>query len=250
MKTILPRINVKPSEEAYLLLSSEIDNIPDKDAERPRKSASVVIENLHVYFKYLEEDLPIINHHFKFFSINDVELLLNKARAFWCLETRFDNTKHKSARKEVYTEANKLRKKAIQLLELTYGDNQDITHVIKVTKPGHSYVDRANDLLILHPILEEKREKLIASGLISDEEINRIGELPEILIDNTRDDKKAARLLRNKAWTLFIKGYYELRRHLEFIHYYNPERLKKYPSLFAHKKGKRKKDDPKAQQSE
>ena len=244
MSVLFPEINVKTTGKAAELLKDQILAISDEDAQSSKKSATSIMGVMHVYLKNLGDDLPIINEQCNKFTITNVEFFLNTSMSFWYFDNRCKVVDPKAAeRKKIYKEANEAKKKVTKILDVTDGNDPAVTYTLEVTKPGRGYVDTANDLDLIYPLLNEKREKLVAAGLMSDEEIDRIAVLPRMLVDNTEDDIKAARLLRNKAWTLFLQSYEEIRRHVEFIHYYQPKKLANYPSIYSYKKSRKKKPD-------
>jgi len=228
--------------EALQLLLPDIEKVPHKEIQRPRKSAFEAIDIISTYVNNLRRDWDEILYHFKRFSEKDLELFVNLGSAYRALETKYNHAKiNKPSRKEVYREASVAKQKITSLLQLAAGDDPEINRVINITKPGHGYNNRANDLLALYGVVHKRRKLLLSTGLITDKEINRIGRLPILLLNKSAAKKTIddARILYNKAWTLFVRSYYDIRRRVEFIHYNNPKKLKKYPSLFAQKKKKK-----------
>ena len=246
MNEVFWEIDLNTSKEALALVISKIEAIAEKDAKKSTISVSDAIGVIRIYLYELKNDFPLISASCPDFTVEDIKDFRHGGLAMWALKAQHDAAAEKSTdRKTHYKEANKLRKKIARILELKYGDEPMVARVLKVTKPGTGYVDRAEDLTAFYMILDERREELVATSLITNEEIDRAGLLPELLVDktdNTKDNKEAARLLQDKAWAYFLINYHNIRKHIEFIHY-NSDKLDEYPSLFKRKRRKSKKTE-------
>ena len=233
-------VNTNTGEAALLLLIDAIMAVVAEGAANRKVSVEDIIEVIRIYIKCFEKDFPLFDEFFKNFSVDDVQDFRDRGMALWAAKARYDAVNPKTVeRKALYKEAGVLKEKVVQILNLKYGEDPDVMRTVEKAKPGTGYKDKASDLTAYYPILDKNREKLVEAELITEEEIDRVGTLPELLMDKTRDPKKAAKLLCNQAWVYFLESYHKIRRHVEFLHYNNPEKLGKYPSLFSYGRTKK-----------
>ena len=246
MNNVFMDMDLDTAKEALVLLFEDIKLVDENDITKMLVLVSDIIALIRIYLHLLKNDFPLIAENFSNFTLEDIKNFRLSGMALWALKAQHEAAaKQSTNRKDIYKEANALRAKIAQILNLKYGDDPMVIRVLEITKPGHGYADRAEDLTAFSLILDERREELVATSLITNEEIDRAAKLPELLVDRTdniRDEKEAARILRNKAWTHFLKNYHNVRKHIEFFHY-NSDKLDEYPSLFKRKKRKVKKKD-------
>ena len=143
----------------------------------------------------------------------------------------------------LYTEAGELKSQSLKLLDLTAGDEEEVARTIARVQPGTGYTDRANDLGAIHPMLMKYKSAILGTSLMTQAQIDRVGELVPLLLQPKTGKPaalEAARVLRNQAYTYFMRSYTEIRRHAAFIHDGAPKMLETYPNLFSLRISKKK----------
>ena len=226
-------IDIKRASEAMTTLLPALIVIVGEFLKSIVISGAQAVTLSRVYKRLLDKDDALLRKTFKEISedLDEIEL---RAYAYWATEQRLESITNLDGQ-TLYKEGRELKNKAVQVLKFVDGSNKEVQKVIHVTNPGTGYLDCANDLTAIEPHIEQRRADIIERKLMTAEEIDRMSELAPILLDfaggKKSQNKEAAKLLKKQAWTHFYNAYKEVRRHIEYIHFHNPEALKEYPTL-------------------
>jgi hypothetical protein len=240
-------VNASTAEEALAKLLSAIEAIPEEKAMTCVVPGTDLVAASRRMVALLAEDKAAILDVFRSPPMADMEELEERSLAVWATEKKVEAADPKPATNlpALYREGGALKKKSVKVLDLLAEDDAEVQRTLKLVQPGTGYRDMADDLTALHPHLLSRRSAIVATTLMTDAEIDRIGEVAPLLLGPKKAEAKAlkaARLLRNRAWTHYLRAYNEIRRHATFLHTDDQDKLDAYPNIFDRggpkKKGK------------
>ena len=161
------------------------------------------------------EHIMLINETFKAPMEEDITTLADKARAYWVANARFvdaETTQAAGIRQELYQAAGQLEDRGAQVLAAIAPNDKKVTALLADIRPGTGYRDRANDCQKLYVALTDRKEKVVGSGLMTEDEIKRLGEIGDQLVQPIADSTvgKEAEKVCNQAFTLFIGAWKKL----------------------------------------
>lgn len=234
----MPEVDEKSNAESALARClAAIQAIDPKAVEVCNVEGTVIIRVAREYAALLPADVPRLNEIFKNPPEQAMRELVDRGLAAYGAEIRLETLFETGdeQKRALYVEGGELKKKAVLNLQVVAGDVADVLQVIEAVRPGTGYADRARDLSRLHPQLVRFQDVLLRKELMTEAEIDRVGELGTLLPASGPKPKEieAARLLRNKAWTHFVTAWREINRHLDFLYYFDPMGRSRYPSLYA-----------------
>ena len=239
-------VSASTAEAALEKLMPAISALDEGALERCNATGVAAVETSRKMVTLLAEDRPAMEAAFCSPPAVEMEELEARALALWAAEKRVDAAAPEpvSNLPALYAEGGKLKERAVKVLAIIAGEDSEVKRTLEKVRPGTGYRDRADDLTALHPFVLERKAEILQKELMIEAEMRRMGEIAPLLLDpkgGPSSEIEAARLLRNQAWTHFLRAYEEIQRHVAFVHYYAPDRLKAYPNLFRHKPAKKKK---------
>ncbi len=218
----------EPTEEArdaLHRLRSEIDEVKQAELEQVLMSggrASAYAQRVEPLY---QEALPQLRAHYKILPEKQLGLLRSAALAFW--RARRDvgliDPTSGTLRKH-YEEAGELKEAVSDLLKVVGRGDPQVQRLLNKIRPGTGYEDRANDLNDLYPTVKHYQEILLKKALLTEAQIESIPKLAESLLAPSKEKAalQKARLLRDRAWTYFLKIQKEMARYLRFIYHDEP----------------------------
>ena len=235
----MPEVPDTNTAEAALERHQEaIQAIRDDRTRRCNVPGTRIVEVSQAVVELIADDIASLRQLFDAPPTQAIDTLIDRGLAVWAAEKRVDTIDPSAPgnRQALFAEGGQLKSLAVKVLDLVAGDETDVARALQDVRPGTGYRDRADDLTTLHPHLDNRRDDLVARQLMTAAQIDRIGSLGSLLLAPQGDqapELKAARLLHDKAFTYYYQADDEIRRHLEFLHWYNAEALKAYPKIFT-----------------
>lgn len=227
----------KTAEDALQRLMPELEAIPSDDTTRCNVAAITAVEASQKTVEMLPPDLERMREVFKQPPETEAAGLVDRSMALWAAQKRVDavDAAETPDRAVFYQEAGELKELAVKVLDLVAPKETKVVELLDRIRPGWGYRDRADDLTALYPELHRRRADLVRRELMTEEQIARVGTLAPKLLQGPKDTVASAKaaLLRDRAWTHFIRAWREIRRHLAFLYSYDPAGLKEYPSLYS-----------------
>lgn len=233
----MPDDEKKNAEAALSRMRAKIEAIPPEQIETCNVAGTHIVAVATRYHENLMVDASLMPTVFVRVPTEAIAEILDRGLAAYGAELRVETLYDTSdtERRQLYAEGGDAKKKSVSVLELVAPSDLEVVGVLTIVRPGTGYADRAKDLSRLHPQLVRYQAEIVRRELMSAAEIDRVGELGALLaVGGPKPrDAEAARLLRNRAWTLFAQAYRELNAHLDFLHRHAPTARGRYPSLYA-----------------
>lgn len=225
------------AEQALKKQLDAIGAVDENKIEKCNVTGASAVETSRVMTKLLERDLDGIGQAFSSPPVTEAGQLGERSLAFWATEKRVEaiDPTPETNRSALYAEGGELKDLSVKVLDFIASDDDAVVRVLAQVSPGSGFKDRADDLTAIHPHLVERRKEIVRKELMTEAQIDRVGELAPVLLDPKAGKPQElldARLLRDKAWTHFLAAYNEIRRHVAFLHFYDQEKLDEYPSVY------------------
>lgn len=182
------------------------------------------------------QHIMLLNETFKVPMEDDVVTAADKARAYWVANARFidaETTQAAGIRQELYQAAGGLEDRGAQVLGAIAPGDQKVSALLADIRPGTGYRDRANDCQKLYVALNDRKDKVIASGLMTEAEIKKLGEIGDQLVQPIADSTvgKEAEKVCNQAFTFFIHAWKKLAGRMALVAEENKLEIE-IPSLY------------------
>ena len=184
---------------------------------------------------------------------NCLDNLPSAVRVYHATDLLFENVG-----KEEYGEQRKELAERIQAdaLELyywawaLYRNNTKISSILKGLKKGSRPRNAGEDVVIIAKILKDNWDYVEGKTILTFEYVDRAskeaGQLLALLnkIEEKGKDKKNARDLRRRAYTVWVKMYKEVRRAYRFVLWDDKDLKKMFPSVSPLRAPRKKKTEP------
>ncbi len=182
------------------------------------------------------EHVMLFSETFKTPMEDDIVTLADKARAYWVANARFvdaETTQGAGIRQEIYQVAGQLEDRGAQVLGAIAPGDPKVSALLAAIRPGTGYRDRANDCQKLYVALTDRKDKVIASGLMTEAEIKKLGEIGDQLVQPIADSAAGdeAKTVCNQAFTFFIHAWKKLAGRMALVAEENNLNLE-IPSLY------------------
>ena len=163
--------------------------------------------------------------YLKTFADHDDTLIIDladRAMAYWAADAKLvDKAKQEvGERAELYVKAGFMKDRAATVLNAIFPNDDEVGKTLATVRPGTGYADRANDCNRLFVALAPRRGKVVASGLMTADEIERLGAIAPRLLEPVRPDDadaQAADRLRDQAFTYFIHAWKKAFKRLDLV---------------------------------
>jgi hypothetical protein len=230
-------VDATSADQALAKHRSAIEAIPEKETMTCAVSGAVLVETGRKTVPLLASDKEAILAAFKAPPMADMEQVEERAMAVWAAEKQVEAADPTPATNlpALYVEGGSLKDVSVKVLDLLAGNDAEVRRTLKIIQPGSGYRDMADDLTAIHPLLLSRQAAIVATTIMTDAQIDRVGELAPLLLAPKKAEPtalKAARLLRDRAWTYYLRSYNEIMRHVTFIHTNAPDKLDAYPNIF------------------
>jgi hypothetical protein len=169
------------------------------------------------------EHIMLLNETFKQAMEDEVVTVGDKARAYWVADARFVNAESAQAagiRQELYAAAGPMEERGAQVLAAIAPTDPKVDALLAKIRPGTGYRDRANDCQALYVALTDRQERVVGSGLMTEAEIKKLGEIGDKLVQPIAVETSAGKQAEttcNQAFTYFIRAWKYLAGRLQLI---------------------------------
>ena len=233
--------NATNAEQALKKHLDAIGSVDEREIAKCNVTGTTTVEVSRVMTKLLERDMDAIGQAFSNPPVTEAGQLEERSLAFWAAEKRVEaiDPTPESDRAALYAEGGELKDLSVKVLDFVASDDDAVARILKQVSPGSGFKDRADDLTAIHPHLAQRRKEIVRKELMTEAQIDRVGELAPVLLDpkaGTPQELLDARLLRDKSWTHFLAAYNEIRRHAAFLHFFDQEKFDEYPSVYHRNK--------------
>ncbi|MCK6512309.1 hypothetical protein L6R29_20455, partial [Myxococcota bacterium] len=216
------------AKEALEVLLPEICRLKKAEVEQVRLSGGRVSGYAQRVEVLYQDALSGLRKHFKILPEGELGQLRVAALAFWRArrDVALIDPRSQTLRKR-YEEAGELKGRVVDVLKVVGRGDADVQRVLEEVRPGAGYEDRADDLKDLHSAVKRYRSVLLKKELLTEEEMDAMPRLAESLLAPSKEKAalEKARLLRDQAWTYFVRIQREMARYLRFIYDGQPEVL-------------------------
>ncbi len=194
-----------------------------EDVLKANVDPTLAVERAHELSAIARQHIDLLDKTFREGMADMVVELPNYGKAFWAandLVTSNATPEATSGRRyELYIKAGEMEKRAAQVLAALFPKDDEIEKTLEKVRPGTGYRDRAADCNVLFLELDKRRETVVASTMMTDDDIARLGSIATQLVARERPatGTPADAKLRDQAFTYFFRAWDKVRERLALV---------------------------------